>query len=146
MLVSTFMLFYLSLLLEGQNWCNAYSYKQSPAAVKMTFQITLQEMWHSPCVKTTVGKCVCLSVQKGAAIIFMEISSPWRVWFLWVCFVLNSKDSYSNPNTRGTCTFSKYFPTPVLRKCCPSSCCSPHFNNSTNPPPLTACRFESESW
>lgn len=40
----------------------------------MAFQISLQEMSHSPCVATTVEKmCVSLSVQKGAVVIFLEM-------------------------------------------------------------------------
>lgn len=65
---------------------------------------------------------------------------------LEVCFVLNSRDTYSNLNTSRTCVFYKYFPTPVLPKPRPSSSCSPHFNNSINPPPLQSCPFGTESW
>lgn len=53
-----------------------------------------------------------------------------------VCFVVNSKDSYTNLNTRGICIFYKYFPTSVLPKYCPSSSCSPHFKT-----PLTHCHW-----
>lgn len=68
--------------------------------------------------------CVSPSVQKGAPIIFLEMSSAWRSWLLWfwglgLGFFFSSKDLHSNLNTRGICIFYNYFPTPVSLKCCP---------------------------
>lgn len=63
-----------------------------------------------------------------------------------VCFCLNSKTTFSSLNTWGICIFYEYFPTPVLQMCCPSSSCSPPFNNSINHLPLRSCHFGIESW
>lgn len=72
----------------------------------------------------------CLSVQKGAAIIFLEMSSPWKVLTAVVLefetwFLFSSTDSYSNLNSR---IFYKYFPIPASLKCC-----SPFSHTLTTP-------------
>lgn len=125
MLVSVFRLFFLSLLLEGQNWCNSYSYKQSPTVIKIIFQISLQEMWHCSYATTTVEKPVLLFQFRKVLLLFSwrwaHPRGSWLMWFwgLVLGFFFSSKDSHSYLNTRGICIFYKYFLIPILLKCCP---------------------------